>query len=334
MCEEDIPITNPISDIYPRSFTVYHVPCSQITVNARNFASFDGQWIRSYPGGTILYGYAVPPRYTITPNAPNAYYDDAGTPWVRITGHEAYPIDNTLFIRSVDSDGNPLITIGTPTGPCLGLTPVPFVTPQPTATVSVGVVPPGCQGDNYCPLVNETPSVEDIVAFVLACEAGSDDFNSPIFEVDFVDAVNIAYVIRNRMKSGLFRGSALEVVQQAGQFDCYLYGTEQSNLATLSAIPATIRELARQLIQGQPLTAQPTSLNIRWYGLYTVGIGSDAAGRQNFTETEILNLVTTQMQCTPEEGLLVSFAPFKRLEEGDLQVFDYTTVYFSDDPSC
>jgi hypothetical protein len=249
--------------------------------------------------------------------------------WARITNYETYEGRETLWIRTADSAGTALIVQGTPTS-CNQATPIPAtaITPYPTATDTFASYPinlPGCDtaNGNDCPLATPVShSDEDIVAFVLACESGNNPNELP-------DVRNNAYVIRNRMNSGLYRGSAVDVVSQQGQYQCYSEGARPGNdLLSLDSIDSDIRDVAWRLVNNIALE-EPTDLRIRWYGLYTLGIASSADNRNNFGQSEIVSIVTTQLpQCTvPEPGVYVSFSPF------DVANDDFfTTVVFSDSP--
>jgi hypothetical protein len=265
--------------------------------------------------------------------------DKSATPFIRITGFEAYPTENTLSIRTVDDSGNSLILLGTPNPVnCAAITPNPNVTAQPTATPNRTTVPvaPSCGTNeqnqpNECPLVNN-PNLtdEDIVAFTLACEAG----------LDFEDSVNIAYVIRNRMKSGLYRGTARYTVSLIDQFDCYLVGARKgTGLDTLADIPQNFRVLARMLINLLPIPYQPaTQQDIRWYGLYTIGVGSTAINRDQFTDQQMIDLASFQRGCTNglfSPRIFVGYEKFAPVPPNqDPVLFDFTTVIFSDALGC
>lgn len=300
-------------------FEIWHVACGVEFAKARNYPSFDGQEIRTYPTGTILYGF-------------EHRLGNDGAEWLRITGYEAYNGRDTLWIRVTDGEGITRIKPGTPVD-CSQATPVPpvAITPLPTATRTFELTSPSCLLDvngipvNDCPLTTGTPTAIDTVAFVLACEAGYDGSSESLN-----DALNIAYSIRNRMTSGIFRGTALEVVQESIQWQCYFQGAPKGlNLASLNAINPIIVGYATALVNNRPLLGDPTDMAIRWYGLYTYGVGPyNVPDREERTkETIIANLDgVCDLDVDHLMPIYVNRSPFGPRV--------YTTAFFSDHPKC
>jgi hypothetical protein len=291
-------------------YLAYYVTCALPFVNARNFPSFDGQFIRSFPAGTILRSYEVRP-------------DSEGINWHRVSRYEEFD-DNSLWIRETDGV-NTLLLAGFPSG-CVEVTPIPYtsITPAPTATSAIPTAVPGCGTGNDCPHISTTISDVDLVAFILACEAGNS-----LTAQERADALGIAYVIRNRMRSGLYRGSAVDVISQSGQWQCYSEGARPgNNLATPATIDAVIRGYAEALVNGTPLP-EPSEAGVRWYGLYTFGLFSNDSGRDSFSDERIIDELS--LYCTlPVDnlaGIFIALAEF-----GPARF--YATAFFSDEHQC
>ncbi len=325
-CPTNTPTPTPTQTALP---TTWHVVCnvSGGVANARNFPSaifvgatptpqIDGQVLMTVPFGTLLTVYQI-------------RKDSNGVNWVRITDFGAYN-GETLWIREFDASGVvPIVAQGNPTN-CSAR---PFnlaATPRPTVAGTFPTVPPGCNTGNLCPLLTTPPSEisdEEAVAWILACEAG----NNASAEAE-ADALGIAHVIRNRMRSLLYEGTAREVISQQGQFDCWSQGApSNSGLATVNSVAdPDITEFARRLVQGQPPLPDPFNNGIRWYGLYTYGLFNDASNRDNIRQTPTAVIATLSAICTPPGGIGNIYI--------DLAVFGSTrvnaTAFFSSFPDC
>lgn len=150
------------------------------------------------------------------------------------------------------------------------------------------------------------------MAFVLACEGG----NNRSSEAQ-LDALAIAYVIRNRMTSGLYRGTADEVVQEQGQFQCWAEGARPgNNLANINNIDPVIRDYASRLVNNDPLP-DPFNNGIRFYGLYTFGLYSEDTNRDAFPPATVIDLLSSDDgsgYCSLSElllsGIYIGIAPY------------------------
>jgi hypothetical protein len=159
------------------------------------------------------------------------------------------------------------------------------------------------------------PNIQ-IVANVLACEAGGDDSQ----------AIDIAYVIQSRMRAGVGGSTAVQVVTYPGAFQCK---GQQSPFAPT----ATMLELARALVGNNihsPLPYPPSDPRLQ-SALYTYGVqyqgraGQDASAISD--ATIVANLVHDKVCGAPNlNGLEITHSNFNN--QG------YTTVFFSDDPQC
>jgi hypothetical protein len=281
----------------------YYVACSVPTANVRN-----------YPSGFIYTETpASPPNPSQTPGSYVSQIDGrvrmvltAGTVvtvyetriatdgvyWARISSSYDFYAGDSLWIRMRNLDNNSDILVqGTPAATdCqainfnINVTPVP--TPTFQATNSGAFIAPGCVPGNHCPLVtnpNATPI--QIVSFVLACEAGSAAIAPYSIEARN-DALAIAHVIFNRMRSLTYGGTAVQVVTRGGyvgsnlvaQWQCYLDGANPSlGLNNLAAIDPVIIQIATELVNNQEPVATPFDQSIDNLGLYTFGVsGSDA----------------------------------------------------------
>ncbi|MEP7284736.1 MAG: hypothetical protein ABI947_03075 [Chloroflexota bacterium] len=316
-CQVETPTATPTLVPTTEPFAVYHVKCNlSIPAKARSFPSLDGQTIRTFPQGTTLFVF-------------ESHLDRDGNEWRRVTGYDEFD-SRTLWIREDvldNGDASPSATGCNTLTPAVPYTPIPptAITPYPTSTISTGLVPvsPGCKTGNDCPLQTGSPSNQDIVAFVLACESGN---NSS-------DANDIAYVIRNRSKSATYAGIIVNVVKESGQWQCYMEGAAPSaNLSNLSNINSDIVTIANDLLNYQPLPA-PSVPGIDKYGLYTYGAGPyTTADRDQTTDSTIIANLTIDHNgpCHLSEGRLTSIYIYRRHFGDSL----YTTVFFSDDPGC
>ena len=314
------PSLTPTSTIAPN---IWYVDCNVANgfARARNYPSFDGEVIATIPSGTILFGY-------------EQRTGADGTQWLRITDYEAAVNNSTLWVAI--AYGTPILT-QIPPSACPQLTPVALssVTPYPTTTAtSIPIIPPPstCMTGLDCPLTGTSPTDAQIIAFVLACEGGVNwqVINNQRLE----DSLGIAHVIYNRMFTATYHASAVDIVRQSGQFQCYYQGSHTSlNLATLSDInqlPIDIRDAAQNLVWGiPPADLSDTALDMRidYYGLYTFGVyGDPTIVPMTPSPSDLLSpYCTTNLSRSLD--LFISFAPFGT---GSVN----TTAYFSDFPNC
>ncbi len=315
------------------NITYWHVACTKSFVNVRNYPSgqvapviqIDGKVIMTVPSGTVL-------AVIETRKAQD------GVIWVRISGYEAYNGRDTLWIRTKDQDGTDSVKQGLPNteAECTTLTPpAPSlninVTPIPTTAGSFPISAPGCATPTIpsqppdCPLT--TPPAQpysdvDQVAFVLACEAGNDRTIQ-----SQKDALGIAYVVRNRMNSGLYQGTAAQVIKQSTQFQCWGEGARWgNNLGSISNIDPVIRGYANSLVNNLALPT-PFDMGIRWYGLYTYGVqNASPTPRDPVSRQTQLDLLSLSCSSSILNDLLIGIA-----EYGDRI---YATAFLSAPGSC
>ena len=315
------PSLTPTSTIAP---DVWYVDCNVANgfARARNYPSFDGEVIATISLGTILFGY-------------EQRIGADGTQWLRITDYEAAINNSTLWVAI--AYGTTILT-QIPPSICPQLTPVPLnsVTPYPTTTATaLPIVPPPstCMAGRHCPLSGTNPTDAQIIGFVLACEGGVDSLAPDDQRLE--DALGIAHVIYNRINSSTYHSSAVDIVRQSGQFQCYYEGAQTSlHLATLSDInnlPLLIRDAAQNLVWGIPpgdLSSTQLDMRIDYYGLYTFGVYGNPT-QIPMTPPPSSDLLSPY--CTTNLArsldLLISFAPFGT---GSVN----TTAYFSDFPNC
>ena len=294
----------------PEPFAVYHVKCGLTPdARARTFPTLHGQVVRTFPPGTTLFVFET----RLTANNAN---EDSWS-WSRITSYGEY---NGLTLWTASSN----LDVGVSQS-CAQNTPIPAtaITPFPTPTRTFPIVPPGCATGRLCPHTSPNAAAADILAFVLACEAGNDT----------EDATALAHLIRNRANSGTYADDVYNVIRQSGQWQCYMEGaTETSGLITFSNIPEPIKAIAQQLLNNQPLPtafAQP----IQQLGLYTYGAGPYplAPTPTPSTYTVIANLSQdNQGPCKLDVTKLTNIY----LAHTPLGTRAYTTIYFADDHKC
>jgi len=310
----------------------YHIACNLPVdfANVRNFPAgvvaptpqIDGELMMTIAKGTVITVYEFRPARD-------------GIQWARISDYEAYYGNNTLWIRTKYQDnstdvivpGTPACTPQPPNLPNLNLT----VTPFPTAAPNYPVVTPTCNTeDGYlCPHLDYTAATyEQLVGFVLACE-GND--NGSLESIN--DALAVAHVIRNRMRSGLYRGSALYVVAEENQFECWSEGAASSTgLQTFNDIDPDILAYAQSLVYNNGNTLpNPFDINVRWYGLYTFStFNSDSNTRDQVRQTPAA-VITALPYCTVEDdkliGIFIGVAPY-----GSSRV--NANAFFSDYTGC
>ncbi len=289
----------------PEPFAVYHVKCGLTPdARARTFPTLHGQVVRTFPPGTTLFVFET----RLNAN------EDSGS---RITGYGEY---NGLTLWTASSN----LDVGVFQS-CAQNTPIPAtaITPFPTPTRTFPIVAPGCAAGRLCPHTSPNAAAADILAFVLACEAGNDT----------EDAAALAHLIRNRANSGTYADDVYNVIRQSGQRQCYMEGAPAStNLVTFSNIPDPIKAVAGQLLNNQPLPAafaQP----IQQLGLFTYGAGPYplAPIPTPSTDTVIYNLSRLYggpCDLSPEQltNIYLAHTP--------LGIRAYTTIYFADDHKC
>lgn len=295
---------------------VVHVSCNLSTdfpsarpkgyAVVRNFPSFDGE-VRVYiaQGANFNY-YEEQPDYPsngVSPSSwlrltPNNLLDNGQHQWVRRSVNGINIIENGFADESCAvSSGNRLH----PTGYA------PTATPASSASVSASLC-----NTNACAVGNTTcppqSNAEDIIAFVLACESGN----------DFAQAVDIAHVIRNRtLAGGRFGETALEVVTEAGEFDCWICGSSSPISPS-----ASFKDLASSLVNNNgaslPMASSP---DIQRKALYFQGNGI-------YTEN-------------PEQSNVISDLSFCEADLNNIYVGHsnrnsngFLTAFFSDAPQC
>jgi hypothetical protein len=256
--------------------STYHVNCSlTVPANARNFPAgtlatlvvsqtpvnqLDGRVIYTLPQGTTLSVFETRPAQD-------------GINWGRITDWEAINGRDTLWVRMKQGNNTSIdiLVAGNPSA-CPSLTPnflsQPTVTPG--TTTPFPIAQPGCEPGRDCPHTNPNISDIDLVSFILACEAGAAAGNPAIGSLE--DAIANAHVVFNRMDSGIYRGSARQVVSQSGQWDPYRFGCNSSlGLSNPAQIDPAIRTAAQNLVNGiEPV--MPFDPMIDYIGLYTFGV--------------------------------------------------------------
>jgi hypothetical protein len=304
-------------------YVVCTIPGGQSGVNARNFPTPGGQLTLQYTPGTQLFEY-------------ERRRDNQGREWIRVTGYEAYQ-GQTLWI-AIAGGGAVNLTQNAPQGGC-GTNIAPTNLPvQPTATITFGSATINCLTGHYCPhtaLYSESPNTPDhtILGFVLACEADN----------NFQDAVNIAWVFRNRTMSGQFRGSIWDVMRQSGQWDCFINGARPTTTLVSTnggVVNNNILQLASYMITDKwHLIPSPSDLRIRWYSLFTYGTGphNNQVGNDTVSISDLListsNNIIASGQCAyPSNVLLDIFVARSSFGNNPPRLF--TTMFFTDSPVC
>ena len=300
----------------PEPFEVWHVSCSVYNgyAKVRNFPSLAGEFIRTFPAGTNLYVY-------------ESRVDSTGRIWKRVTEYESSIFSTYLQTLWVAQTGNgstdTILQMGIAT-PCAQLTPIPGVaiTPEPTSTALKPILAPhtNCVR-TYCPLIASS-SDHDVVTFVLGCESGN----------DLPEAIDIAYDIRNRIKSGYYAGTARQVVSQSGQFQPYRDGCDNSTF------DPNIGLLADRLISdpnnlpilsfGQLGFASPSLDKVRGNGLYFIGIAANSSPAPQPSDVIALIKAQNPLCKIPQPDVYIGYSPFGVNLPGN------TTVHLSDDPQC
>jgi hypothetical protein len=319
-----LPTSEPVLGVW---YVVCQIPGGLPGVRARNFPTGDGQEILKYSPGTILYEF-------------ERRKDRDLTEWIRVTAYEAY-FGETLWLAIAGGGATNLQN--TPPN-CTQATPPPNVTPQPTATVTLSYAIPDCLAGHFCPHHTiytsnpNTPNV-DILAFVLACEADN----------HVADATNIAWVFRNRTRSGLFRdfggGNPIwNVMRQSGAWDCFIHGSRPlSSVQTIASIRPEIKNIASNMLNNNwTQISNPSDMRIRWYGLYTYGTGPyNEVNNDSITATTLIEGVRTNItasaQCALSSQILqelyINRTTFQQPPPGPAQR-SYTTAFFTGSPLC
>lgn len=317
------PTFTPTPTTTPAPIGVYHVSCALANpANVRNFPAgqtlptpqIDGRVIFTLPPGTVVDVYELRPARD-------------GIDWARISHYEDINGRDTLWIRTKQPDNTTDILLpGTPTV-CATATPnfTQSTLIPPTPSYPIGT--PGCLAGRDCPHTSSTITDVDLVSFILACEAGAGIPNPPAEAIS--DAVANAHVIYNRMDSGLYAGTAREVVTQLNQWQPYNEGCESSlglEAQNLSQIAPAIRQAATNLVNRlEP--AAPFNPSIDHLALYTFGVPNP-----NHTAAP-----------PPIETLLAPFCPGGASQA--LRVYlaiasfgngarPNASVFFSDSPGC
>lgn len=201
---------------------------------------------------------------------------------------------------------------GCPPGPTPTLFPVSDMTPTPYQPP-----PPGCTSDDQARCIPENASDEDVVAFVVACEGVNHE----------EQAIGIAHVIRNRVNSAHFPGTAADVVRQSG-FQCYSEGA-RSDSPTPNSDSENIRELASALVAGDPL---PPPLGddprVAYEALYFYGFGPYGENDERPIDEQLLQQLCNAGVSSDCNQLRQTYLTHTDIGEDA----PFLTVFFSDDP--
>jgi len=283
------PTSTPTQTPTPAASSSVHVSCNT-WANVRTHPSFYGGVVTQYPPGTTLGNY-------------EERFDSRGDRWVRI--EPLGPDGSSLWVKRSNLVEGPN-TAGCPSGPTP--TPPPIVDQPPREWA---LAAPGCRTGEAPRCIAPSASDEDVIAFVLACEAGNDPRQ----------ATDIAHVIRSRIRAAHFPNTAIDVVKQSGAFECY--GTGATAISPIPT-PDRFRDLARALINNDPLPSSPSDPAIH-YALFTYGYGPYPRPEDATSEVVLGNLcpLTSALTCNQLGGIYISHT------QGDS---DFLTVFFSDEP--
>jgi hypothetical protein len=310
--------TTPTATPIPQTF---HVNCSLGFANVRNFPAgqtiptpqIDGRVVYVLSPGTVVNVYEFRPARD-------------GILWARITNYE-WNTRDTLWIRTKQPDnvtdilvaGNPSCSASTPNFTQPTTTPLPPSYPAGT---------PGCAPGNSCPHISPTISDIDLVSFILACEAGAPVSNPSLESID--DAIANAHVVYNRMDSGLYRGTARQVVSQSGQWQPFSEGCNASlGLSNPAQIAQQIRLAAQDLVNGVEPRASLGLFNasIDYLGLYTFGV-------PNPNHTATPPAVATMLAPYCPGGTTTAMSVYVDIASFGGGVRANASVFFSDSPGC
>ncbi|MDX2141591.1 MAG: hypothetical protein SF123_26120 [Chloroflexota bacterium] len=334
-----LPSMTPTATMVPQT---YHVSCGLIqpdgTVFQARVRNFPSGWITP-EGNTQIDGRE---EMRLNPGTLVTVYEmlpgTDGIMWARISAdYESY-FGSTLWVRMFgQNNSTPTLLPGLPTA-CGTAGPG---TPVPTPfTTSVTALPPpapsfpeiplnaACIPGRDCPHTDPGRTSEEIIRFVLACEAGSSPLlnsNTPALLAARADALGIAHVIYNRTRTLMYSGTALQVVSQGkqgangtwfGQFECFAEGSVTSlglGGSSLGDVDPFIVQYALALAQGNEPTPQPFNPRIDYIGLYTLGVfGSQSSLDQTPYPTALAGLMIPACGSTTTNayGLHIAIAPF------------------------
>ncbi|MDX2139463.1 MAG: cell wall hydrolase, partial [Chloroflexota bacterium] len=336
------PTATPVSTLTPTAIPqVYHIPCTISSnngyVRVRNFPASDFETMTNSDGQIVMELYQG-----TTVNVYEFRMARDGVQWARISPYEAYMnntfVGDTLWVRTAEPGpgGAPLLQAGPAN--CGGSAPTPYLnmsaTPRPPVPASFAPVPAGCGSGNICVHQTWNPTnAQDqvnIVAFVLACEAG----NSQAQE-DRDDALAVAYVIRNRMRSLTYYGTADQVVRQSGQFDCWNVGAPSGSGITNTApgygIDPTIYNYAVALLNGNLSTQYSGVFNgaVRDLGLYFFGIYVPQGANYASNPAAVMAVATQSCNSPRLSTIYIGIAPYRNVQGGD-----NANTYFYDNHGC
>ncbi|MDX2139838.1 MAG: hypothetical protein SF123_17265, partial [Chloroflexota bacterium] len=330
-------VVTPVPTIPPPTATLaplpalgtYHVECTLSTpANARNYPAgqttptlqIDGRVIMTFPQGTVLDVL----EWRLARD--NIY-------WARVTNWEFNGRD-TLWIRMKQPNNVTNILVqGSPTT-CAASTPnfgQPTVAPPTTATpgytpyiTAVPTCGPGAVNCDHVTHFNNVAQV-DLVAWVIACEGFASGITPLAGAVE--DAIANAHVVYNRMDSGLYWGTAYQVVTQSGQWQPYGQGCSLNPAIN----ELRIRAAATAVVNGQEPQALPPEflggLLVDYLALYTYGFARPTNVPAP-TEPSPQALIASGCATTATQALQVHVATAPFLARPNASVF------FSDSPGC
>jgi RHS repeat-associated protein len=295
-----------------------HVPCGAGPVNARSHPSFYGNTIGSYPPGTF---------FTLCEERDDNPSSASGlepAKWVRVAPNGNGCADSQIWIRRTDG-ARQLLQDGLPQD-CTAQPPI-LTPPSATQPGSFEYISPGCTRGGTCVTGTQTPEYQ--VGFVLACEAGAIGYTD--FEQMRQAMVDIAHVIRSRMRAGGFPNTALDVIRQSRAFQCYSEGSS-ANLA----IPlGQSSRIAEALVYDEPLP--PPSFPQVEYALFFFGLpwqGQASTSANSIPRPDVLDYFTNAKGQTAQA---IVNAPYNILDgiylgNGPMNASGFGTFFFSDDP--
>jgi hypothetical protein len=212
----------------------------------------------------------------------------------------------------------------------LGVDHTPYYNITVTPTLQQLLI--SCPSGNNCPHLADynsnpnTPNV-NVLAFVLACEAGN----------NYDDALNIAWIFRNRMRSALYRSTVWDIMRQPDQWDCFHVGSlPNAPVTSYAVINPQILVLAQNMITYNGNIFQVPTLDahqiIRYYGLFTYGVGPFDTLLSEIPLSDLLDRlianIQAQGQCPHDRAVLEDLI----IEYSRLQGRAFTTVFFTDSP--
>jgi hypothetical protein len=311
----------------PQNYRITECSINQ-QVNIRNFPALDGRLVGTAGCTTpvSVYEQRIDNASNRNPALPSDY-------WYRVSPYQtttppagATAIANAYWIRSHDANGNPLL-VTSQAPPPIALTPG-LVAPSP-APIVTQAANSECGVGNWCPFqgVANPPAIE-LIAFVIYCE--DDNLGSES------GAMDVAFVIANRMKSSRFNASsAVGVISQAGQFECYGSGARPTSPVAnkyFTNYPSHIQSIAN-LLATQPLSIywrQFTNPN----GIQTV-VNQDVAHIGLYFQG-VLASQNPQLSRDVQRGLvqagcqLQSYFGYSKVEANQ----NFVNAFFSDASNC